>query len=65
MGNAATNSPPWGQQIRQEKGDPVAGLARAGTEKRLHLTFLSWQATATYFCVMSMSMSYRVVFSAT
>lgn len=29
------------------------------------LTFLSWQATATYFCVMSMSMSYRVVFSAT
>lgn len=30
-----------------------------------HLTFLSWQATATYFCVMSMSMSYRVVFSAT
>lgn len=30
-----------------------------------HLTLRSWQATATYFWVMSMSMSYKVVFSAT
>lgn len=30
-----------------------------------HLTLRSWQATATYFCVMSISMSYKVVFSAT
>lgn len=56
---------PASKYVLPQPGWRQAGARPTKAQGTPHLTLRSWQATATYFCVMSISMSYKVVFSAT